>query len=183
MFVCDNLILVGPMGAGKTTIGRLLSQSLGMTFMDSDKVIEERAGANIPWIFDVEGEEGFRRREEQTIDELTQQSGIILATGGGAVTREANRKVLGQRGVVIYLHATVEQQIERTAKDKNRPLLQTANPAEVLNRLFAQRDPLYRELATLIINTDRRSPRSVVNEIIKKLKQHHAASSSLPKEA
>ncbi|MFP8968122.1 shikimate kinase AroK [Pokkaliibacter sp. CJK22405] len=164
-----NIILVGPMGAGKTTIGRLLSQTLGLSFVDSDKAIEERAGANIPWIFDVEGEEGFRRREESMIAELCEQQGILLATGGGAVTREANRNVLKLRGFVIYLHTTVAQQIERTSRDRNRPLLQTEDPAAVLRKLFAVRDPLYRETANMIINTDRRSPRSVVNEILKKL--------------
>ncbi|WP_110186560.1 shikimate kinase AroK [Pokkaliibacter plantistimulans] len=168
-----NLVLVGPMGAGKTTIGRLLSQTLSLEFVDSDREIEERAGANIPWIFDVEGEEGFRRREEQVIEDLVQRPGMVLATGGGAVIRDSNRNVLKQRGFVVYLHTTVAQQLERTAKDKNRPLLQTEDPSAVLSRLFALRDPLYREVASLIINTDKRSPRAVVNEIVRKLKAAH----------
>lgn len=167
--VRKNVVLVGPMGAGKTTIGRLLSMTLGLEFIDSDRAIEEKAGANIPWIFDVEGEEGFRRREESMIASLCDEQGIVLATGGGAVTREANRNVLKQRGFVIYLHTTVAQQLERTARDRNRPLLQTEDPEAVLQKLFSIRDPLYREVASLIVNTDRRSPRSVVNEITKKL--------------
>lgn len=153
------------MGAGKSTIGRLLSTELGLEFFDSDKVIEERCGANIPWIFDMEGEEGFREREQQVIDELTQRSNIVLATGGGAVMRELNRNHLASRGTVVYLCTAVKQQLERTAKDKNRPLLQTDNPEEVLQKLFSIRDPLYREIADIIIETDNNSPKSVVQEI------------------
>ena len=153
------------MGAGKSTIGRLLSTELGLEFFDSDKVIEERCGANIPWIFDMEGEEGFREREQQVIDELTQRSNIVLATGGGAVMRELNRNHLASRGTVVYLCTSVKQQLERTAKDKNRPLLQTDNPEEVLQKLFSIRDPLYREIADIIIETDNNSPKSVVQEI------------------
>lgn len=153
------------MGAGKSTIGRLLSTELGLEFFDSDKVIEERCGANIPWIFDMEGEEGFREREQQVIDELTQRSNIVLATGGGAVMRELNRNHLASRGTVVYLCTAVKQQLERTAKDKNRPLLQTDNPEEVLQKLFSIRDPLYREIADIIIKTDNNSPKSVVQEI------------------
>lgn len=153
------------MGAGKSTIGRLLSTELGLEFFDSDKVIEERCGANIPWIFDMEGEEGFREREQQVIDELTQRSNIVLATGGGVVMRELNRNHLASRGTVVYLCTSVKQQLERTAKDKNRPLLQTDNPEEVLQKLFSIRDPLYREIADIIIETDNNSPKSVVQEI------------------
>lgn len=153
------------MGAGKSTIGRLLSTELGLEFFDSDKVIEERCGANIPWIFDMEGEEGFREREQQVIDELTQRPNIVLATGGGVVMRELNRNHLASRGTVVYLCTAVKQQLERTAKDKNRPLLQTDNPEEVLQKLFSIRDPLYREIADIIIKTDNNSPKSVVQEI------------------
>ncbi len=160
-----SIYLVGPMGAGKSTIGRLLSTELGLEFFDSDKVIEERCGANIPWIFDMEGEEGFREREQQVIDELTQRSNIVLATGGGVVMRELNRNHLASRGTVVYLCTAVKQQLERTAKDKNRPLLQTDNPEEVLQKLFSIRDPLYREIADIIIKTDNNSPKSVVQEI------------------
>lgn len=166
-----NIVLVGPMGAGKSTIGRLLATELGLPFFDSDREIEGRTGANIPWIFDVEGEEGFRRRETDTIIELLQDEGpIVLATGGGAIMRPENRQVISQRSTVIYLHTTIDQQLQRTAKDKNRPLLQNDNPRAVLENLFAVRDPLYRETADLIIKTDRQAPKSVVRVIIKKLK-------------
>jgi shikimate kinase len=166
----QSIFLVGPMGAGKTTIGRLLSGELGMEFVDSDKYIEERCGATIPWIFDMEGEAGFREREEQAIDQLTQRSGVVLATGGGVVMRDINRANLSGRGVVVYLCTSVEQQIARTAKDKNRPLLQTANPAQVLRELFRKRDPLYREVADIVLQTDQRNPRWVVSELKKRIK-------------
>ncbi|MCA6062727.1 shikimate kinase AroK [Thalassolituus marinus] len=165
-----SVFLVGPMGAGKSTIGRLLSSEMKLEFIDSDKVIEERCGANIPWIFDKEGEAGFREREEQVIDELTMLDGIVLATGGGAVMREANRRHLAGRGMVVYLCTSVEQQLARTAKDKNRPLLQNDNPEKILRDLFAKRDPMYREVADIVIQTDRRNPRWVVQELQKRLK-------------
>lgn len=157
------------MGAGKSTIGRLLSAELHSEFFDSDKVIEERCGANIPWIFDMEGETGFREREEQVIDELTQMTDIVLATGGGAVLRDANRKHLSSRGTVVYLCTSVEQQLARTAKDRNRPLLQQDNPEQILRGLFLQRDPLYRSIADIIIETDQRNPKWVVQELKKRL--------------
>ena len=158
------------MGAGKSTIGRLLSSELKLEFFDSDKVIEERCGANIPWIFDMEGESGFREREEQAIDELTQMGSIVLATGGGVVMREANRRHLSARGTVVYLCTSVEQQLARTAKDKNRPLLQAENPERILRDLFSARDPLYREIADIIIETDQRNPRWVVQELKRLIK-------------
>ncbi|WP_300427881.1 shikimate kinase AroK [Thalassolituus sp.] len=165
-----SVFLIGPMGAGKSTIGRLLSQELRFEFHDSDKVIEQRCGADIPWIFEKEGEQGFREREEQVIDELTQLSGIVLATGGGAVMREQNRMHLGSRGTVVYLCTSVDQQLARTARDRNRPLLQTEDPEAVLRNLFATRDPLYRSVADIIIETDQRNPRWVVQELKKRLK-------------
>lgn len=161
-----NYILVGPMGAGKSTIGRLLAKELNLPFKDSDKEIEERTGASIPLIFDVEGEAGFRDREQAVIEELCQQQGLVLATGGGAILRAANRKAMRLNAAVIYLHASVEHQLARTARDRNRPLLQTENPAQVLSELLAIRDPLYREVATIIIETDTRPPRMVVQEIM-----------------
>ncbi len=157
------------MGAGKSTIGRLLSKELHLEFRDSDKEIEDRAGADIPWIFDVEGEAGFRKRETTAIGDLTEMSGIVLATGGGAVLKDENRKYLQSRGTVIYLHATVEQQVERTAKDRNRPLLQAEDPAAVLAELMAVRDPLYQECCDFLVKTDGRRPRMVVREIIQLL--------------
>ena len=165
-----NIFLVGPMGAGKSTIGLQLSKELNSPFYDIDKVIEDRAGANIPWIFDIEGEQGFRLREEQTIDEITLIKHCIVATGGGAVLRLENRQHLAARGTVVYLKTTVEQQLERTSKDKNRPLLQADSPREILTSLMEKREPLYNEIADVIILTDKRHPRAVTAEIIKRLK-------------
>lgn len=167
-----NLYLVGPMGAGKSTIGRLLSSELNLEFIDSDREIEARCGANIPWIFDKEGEAGFRAREESAIDDLTQMPGILLATGGGVVMRPLNRKHLATRGTVVYLRTSVEQQLARTSRDKNRPLLQTEDPKQVLSDLFAQRDPLYQEIADIVIQTDQRNPKNVVNEILRRLAEN-----------
>ncbi|WP_447926776.1 MULTISPECIES: shikimate kinase AroK [unclassified Vreelandella] len=163
-----SLFLVGPMGAGKSTIGRLLAAELSRTFYDSDHVIQDRCGADIPWIFDVEGELGFRQREMQMIDELTRLQGVVLATGGGAVLREENRQALRERGTVVYLLTTVEQQLRRTSRDKNRPLLQCANREQVLRDMFTARDPLYRATSDVTVRTDRRSPRSVVNDILRR---------------
>lgn len=157
------------MGAGKSTIGRLLSQELKLEFVDSDRVIEERAGADIPWIFDVEGEQGFRDREANVIDLLAAGDGKVLATGGGAVLREENRACLQGRGIVVYLQASIEQQLERTARDKNRPLLQTPDPEAVLSALMDERHPLYAQVADFIVETDRRNPKAVVAEIIEHL--------------
>jgi shikimate kinase len=166
-----NVFLIGPMGAGKSTIGRLLAKELKYPFKDSDREIEVRTGADIPWIFDVEGEEGFRQREEAMIAELVHKDGIVLATGGGVVMRPANRAALKSGGLVVYLCTSVEQQLQRTAKDRQRPLLQTADPEAVLRDLMAKRDPLYREIADLIIETDQRGPKVVVNAILAKLQE------------
>lgn len=164
-----NLILIGPMGAGKSTIGRLLSRELHLTFMDCDREIENRCGADIPWIFDVEGEQGFREREHAMLAELCYETGAVIATGGGAVLREENRRLLRQTGTIIYLFTSVDCQIERTFKDKGRPLLQHDDPEKVLRELMAIRDPLYRELADIVVKTDHRTPRSVVQEILQNL--------------
>ncbi|WP_108096248.1 shikimate kinase AroK [Pseudomonas sp. GV071] len=168
-----NLILVGPMGAGKSTIGRLLAKELRLSFKDSDKEIEQRTGANIPWIFDVEGETGFREREQAVIGELCELDGVVLATGGGAVLRPENRSALRAGGRVVYLHTSVDQQLDRTSRDRNRPLLRTANPGKVLADLMHIRDPLYREIADVIIETDERPPRMVVQEILERLEALH----------
>jgi len=164
-----NLILVGPMGAGKSTIGRLLAKELRLPFKDSDKEIEQRTGADIPWIFDVEGEQGFREREQAVIADLCDAGDMVLATGGGAVMRAENRDALKRGGHVVYLHASVEQQVDRTSRDRNRPLLRAADPGKVLADLLAIRDPLYREIADIVVETDERPPRLVVQEILERL--------------
>jgi shikimate kinase len=153
------------MGAGKTTIGRQLAQALSLEFIDSDRVIEERTGVDIPTIFEYEGEEGFRTREECIIDELTRLPNIVLATGGGSVIRPLNRRHLASRGFVVYLHTPVALQLQRTAHDKNRPLLQTEDPEARLKELFEQRDPLYREISDLIVDTDRHTIRQIIQMI------------------
>ena len=165
-----NIFLVGPMGAGKTSIGRHLAEALGMEFLDSDHEIEARSGATILWIFDVEGEEGFRKREQTMIDELSQRQNIVLATGGGAVLSETSRNYLKTRGTVIYLSASIDLLLERTQRDRNRPLLQTENPRARLEELMQIREPLYREVADIVLETDDSSIRHTVNRIIKQLK-------------
>lgn len=161
-----SVFLVGPMGAGKTTVGRYLAGALGYQFLDTDHEIEARTGADIPWIFEVEGEEGFRRREAQVIDELTQRRGIVLATGGGAVLRPENRAALRDRGFVVYLSAKLDHLLARTARDRNRPLLHADNPRAVFERILLEREPLYREAAHLVVNTDAGNAREVVATIV-----------------
>ena len=158
------------MGAGKTTVGRRLAKRLSMTFLDSDHEIESRCGVDIPYIFEREGEPGFRERERKVIAELTQKQGIVLATGGGAILDAENRQALSDRGFVVYLAASVKQQLLRTGKSKNRPLLQVDNPQEKLQSLLDQRDPLYREIADLVITTDGQSSRQVAKVIGDKIK-------------
>ena len=165
----DNLYLVGLMGAGKTTVGRLLAKHYGCTFYDSDHVIEARTGVKIPVIFEIEGEAGFRKREEAIIAELTALSGIVLATGGGAVLSAVNRENLRDRGMVIYLRGLPEHLYERTRHDRNRPLLQTDNPLEKLRELFRQRDPLYQEVADIVVDTGRQSVAGMTRALYGKL--------------
>ncbi|WP_374046777.1 bifunctional shikimate kinase/3-dehydroquinate synthase AroKB [Massilia sp. YIM B02763] len=163
------------MGAGKTTIGRLLARRLNMTFIDSDHEIEARTGASIPWIFEIEGEPSFRRREADVIRDLTAQNGIVLATGGGAVLNPDSRKLLAERGTVVYLRASVNSILQRTAHDRNRPLLQTADPRRKLEDLTAQREPLYREIADLVIDTGRPNVQSMVQTILDQIAALEAA--------
>lgn len=165
----NNIFLVGPMGAGKSTIGCQLAEALSFRFEDSDHEIQRRTGVDIPTIFEYEGEEGFRKREEQVIADLTEQEGIVLATGGGAVLRETNRQRLTARGVVIYLHCSPEQQFARTNRDRNRPLIQTADPLQSLRDIMAIREPLYRQVADLVVSTEKRGTVSVVKEIRRRL--------------
>lgn len=169
MLTPRRIFLVGPMGAGKSTIGKYLAQQLKLRFADTDTEIEERTGADIPWIFDVEGEPGFRDREQQVVEEMTLWDDIVLATGGGVVMRPENRQALAARGFVVYLHATVDEQVRRTRRDQRRPLLQTGNPEAVLRSLMAIRDPLYREIADHIIETDGCSPRTVAQRLVREL--------------
>jgi shikimate kinase len=165
-----NIFLIGLMGTGKTTVGRQLSRKLKMDFYDSDRVIEERTGADIPLIFEKEGEAGFRKRETVIIDELTQKKNIVLATGGGAILNAENRNHLVNRGTVFYLRTDLKTLIERTSKDKNRPLLHADEPVEIiLKRLLDQRGPLYEETADYIIETANNSIQSVIQAIIKHL--------------
>lgn len=171
MVAKTNVFLVGPMGAGKTTIGRLLATELGLNFKDTDKEIEDRSGVDIPWIFDKEGEEGFRDRESAVLDELTQMKGVLLATGGGIVQRDPNREVLVSRGKVVYLRTSVDEQVRRTEKDRKRPLLQGENPRNVLDNLMAARETLYRSIADVTVDTDGRSPKSVAQDLANTLSQ------------
>ncbi len=161
----DNIFLIGPMGAGKTTIGRQIAKNLGVDFVDSDHEIEQRTGASIPLIFEIEGEEGFRKREREVIDDLTRRKGIVLATGGGAVLDSINRNHLAGRGTVIYLRASLDHLLKRTARDRNRPLLQTEDPRARLEGIIKIREPLYREIADIIIDTDSNTVRATVRMI------------------
>ncbi len=153
------------MGAGKSTVGRFLAQRMGYEFLDSDNEIEARTGVTIPMIFDIEGEAGFRDREVAVIDDLTQQKNLVLATGGGAVLREENRRALCSRGFVVYLRASVDSLIARTKNDRSRPLLQTDNPEQVIRELLEKRDPIYMELADLVVETQQVSVYRVVKHI------------------
>jgi shikimate kinase len=157
------------MGAGKTTIGKYLAQQLKLGFADTDSEIEARTGADIPWIFDVEGEEGFRDREQRVVEEMTLWDDVVLATGGGVVLRPENRRALAGRGFVIYLYATVDEQVRRTRRDRQRPLLQNGDPEQILRELMAVRDPLYREIADHIIETDSCSPKTVAQRLMREL--------------
>ena len=165
----DNIFLVGLMGSGKTTVGRILARRYDKTFYDSDHEIEARTGVKIPVIFEIEGETGFRKREEAAIAGLAALSNIVLATGGGAVLSAVNRETLKQRGIVIYLRGTPECLFERTRHDRNRPLLQTADPLTRLRELFGQRDPLYREVADIVVDTGRQSASNIPRVLHDKL--------------
>jgi shikimate kinase len=171
MMRLQNIFLVGPMGAGKSTVGRQLAQALGFRFLDSDQEIQRRTGVDIATIFEFEGEEGFRNRERQVIEDLAQQDNIVLATGGGAVLLAENRQQLAARGLVIYLHCSPEQQYARTARDRNRPLLDTNDPQQKLRDLMAEREPVYRQVADMVVSTERRGTSSVVKEIRRRLEE------------
>ena len=165
----QNLFLVGPMGAGKSAVGRELAKRLNLVFWDSDEELEHRTGVDISYIFEKEGEQGFRKRESKVIDELSGRQAVVLATGGGAVLDSKNRNQLGGRGYVVYLYTTVEQQLERTRRDLYRPLLQGEDKRKILEDLMSVRDTLYREIADLIVDTDGRRVNDVVAEICRSL--------------
>ncbi|WP_405235516.1 shikimate kinase AroK [Lentisalinibacter orientalis] len=164
-----RIFLVGPMGAGKSAVGRALARALKLEFVDTDDEIERRTGVDIPFIFEKEGEAGFRKREAAVVDELTARPDLVLATGGGVVGDPDNRRHLAARGTVVYLHTTVAQQLARTRRGRERPMLAAGDPEETLGRLFAERDPLYREIADLVIETDGRRVHHVVEDIRSRL--------------
>ena len=174
--ISGNIFLVGMMGAGKTSVGRVLAKRQGKVFYDSDHVIEERTGVRVPVIFDIEGEEGFRSRERAVIRELTEQNNIVLATGGGAVLDPENRHLLHQHGTVVYLRAAVRDLVNRTRHDKNRPLLQTDDPRARIAAIFEQRDPLYKEVAHVVIETGSPSLHSLVNRLEMQLAAYQSQS-------
>jgi len=157
------------MGAGKSAVGRYLARTLHLSFVDSDDEIEARTGVDIPFIFEKEGEEGFRKRETAVIDDLSKMDGVVLATGGGAVINPDSRSRLGGRGFVVYLFTTVDQQVARTKKGRERPLLESADPRITLQELLDTRDPMYREIADVVVETDGRKVKSVADEIIEQI--------------
>lgn len=166
------IFLIGMMGAGKTTIGRGLARSLGREFLDLDHEIEARCGVSIPTIFDIEGEAGFRRRETQVLEEVTLRRAIVLATGGGAVVAPENQALLRARGIVLYLKAGSDELFRRVAKDKNRPMLLTANPKARIVELLRQREPIYEQLADYTVETGHGSIHAVLDAVARLLKEH-----------
>ena len=174
----ENVFLIGPMGAGKTTVGRLLARDLGLMFLDSDHEIENAANASISWIFDIEGEAGFRRRESRMIAALTERQEILLATGGGAVLDPGNRKLLQERGIVVYLYVSLEAQLSRKLKDKNRPLLRTGNREQRIRELYEIRHPIYSELADIRVEAKRRYPQLVSRAVKQELNRYRMGSAA-----
>jgi shikimate kinase len=168
-----NIFLIGPMGSGKTAVGRQLARLFRYSFLDSDSDIEAKTGVDISFIFEKEGEAGFRVRERESIDRLTQMEGIVLATGGGAVIEAENRRVLAERGVVVYLETSIEQQLERTRHARHRPLLNGSNPEEKLKELMLRRAALYAEIAQVTVSTDGRRVQLVAEEIHAELRRGH----------
>jgi shikimate kinase len=164
--VNSNIFIVGMMGAGKTTVGRILAQRLHKAFHDTDHAIEARTGVHVAMIFDVEGEAGFRKRELEVVEELTALENIVLATGGGVILDPRNRKCLSERGCVVYLHALPKELWQRTRHDKKRPLLRTEDPRARLEELYRFRDPLYREVADLVVDTGRQSVNALVTQLL-----------------
>ena len=176
MKASGSIFLVGMMGAGKSTVGRLLARRLKLRFFDSDHEIERRCGVKIPLIFEIEGEAAFRSREAQLIAELSAENAVVLATGGGAVLSAENRRRLAARGTVVYLRARPEDLYERVRHDRNRPLLAAADPPARLRELYAERDQLYREIADLVVETGRQGIHALARELLEKLEERWKAS-------
>jgi shikimate kinase len=167
-----NIFIVGPMGSGKSTVGKIISSELFLNFFDTDEEIETRTGASIDWIFDLEGEDGFRKRETKVLEEMVKQNSIVLSTGGGIILSEMNRELLSSRGTVFYLATPIEVQLERTSKDKDRPLLKNGDPGEILKNLHIARESLYEEVSDYTVNTENKSSQQVSSEIIKLVKNY-----------
>ena len=165
-----NIFIVGPMGSGKSTVGKILSDELFLDFFDTDDEIEKRTGASIDWIFDLEGEEGFRRRESEILSEMVQKNSIVLSTGGGIILDSSNRELLSSRGTVFYLSTPISIQVERTANDKDRPLLKNGNPSEILSKLHEERKGLYESVSDHVVETDNKSSQEVASQIVKLVK-------------
>ena len=161
-----NIFIVGPMGSGKSTVGKIISDELFLNFFDTDDEIESRTGASIDWIFDLEGEEGFRKRESSILEEIVKKNSIVLSTGGGIILSDSNREMLSSRGTVFYLSTPISVQLERTSKDKDRPLLKNGDPEEILTRLQKERKDLYESVSDHIIDTENKSSQEVASEII-----------------
>ena len=165
-----NIFIVGPMGSGKSTVGKIISDELFMNFFDTDEEIETRTGASIDWIFDLEGEEGFRKRESAILAEMVEKNSIVLSTGGGIILSEENRELLSSRGTVFYLATPIYVQMERTAKDKDRPLLKDGDPEAILTKLHKNRQNLYESVADHVVDTENKSSQEVASEIVKLIK-------------
>ena len=165
-----NIFIVGPMGSGKSTVGKIISDELFLNFFDTDEEIENRTGASIDWIFDLEGEEGFRKRESGVLEEMVQKNSVVLSTGGGIILSENNRELLSSRGTVFYLATPISVQIERTAKDKDRPLLKNGDPGQILQELHEKRKNLYKSVSDHIVETKDKSSQEVASEIINLVK-------------
>ena len=170
IFKTMNIFIVGPMGSGKSTVGKIISDELFLSFLDTDEEIETRTGASIDWIFDLEGEDGFRKRESSILQDMVKRNSIVLSTGGGIILSEDNRELLSSRGTVFYLATPISVQLERTAKDKDRPLLKNGDPEKILTKLHKDRESLYEAVADHVVNTENKSSQEVASEIIKLVK-------------
>ena len=161
-----NIFIVGPMGSGKSTVGKIISDEMFLSFFDTDEEIESRTGASIDWIFDLEGEDGFRKRESDILNEMVEKNSIVLSTGGGIILSDNNRELLSSRGTVFYLSTPILTQVERTAKDKDRPLLKDGDPEKILTKLHNEREALYEMVSDYVVDTENKSSKEVASEII-----------------